>query len=197
LDFVVIDEASRVRDDVWSEHIAPRLLDRRGWALFLSTPDGGGWFYREFRRAKKKKDPDYECWCFPTASNPFILPELIAAERTRLQDDVFRAQHLAEFVDVPIEQCETCHGPRPDAPHCVTLHNDEKPLRCPDCNGYIGEDGETRATLWPNGETYTMVVILQHGPRSRGARQQRCEARRVNTRRARSSSTAVTRRIRR
>lgn len=164
LDFVIIDEAARVRDDVWEEHIAPRLLDRNGWALFLSTPDGGGWFHKEFRRAQKKKDPDYAGWQFPTTANPHISAELIEAERGRLGADVFRAQYLAEFVDVPIEPCDTCHGPRPDALCCITLHNDEQPLRCSECDGYVGEDGETRVTIWPNGETYTMVMILQAGP---------------------------------
>jgi hypothetical protein len=164
LDFVIIDEAAKMRDDIWSEHIAPRLLDRNGWALFLSTPNGGGWFYKQFLRAKKKKDPDYAGWQFPTSANPHIDPELIEAERTRQLPDVFRAQYLAEFVDVPIEQCDTCHGPRPDASCVIDLHNDEQPLRCPECNGYVGEDGETRVALWPNGETYTMVVVLEDRP---------------------------------
>jgi hypothetical protein len=169
LDFVIIDEAAKVREDVWSEHIAPRLLDRNGWALFLSTPDGGGWFYKEFRRAQKKKDPDYAGWQFPTSTNPHISSELIEAERKRLAPDVFRAQYLAEFVDVPIEQCETCRGPRPDAPCCIDLHNDEQPLRCPDCNGYVGKDGLTRVQLWPNGETYTMILVIEDGPQFKNA----------------------------
>jgi hypothetical protein len=169
LDFVVIDEAAKVREDVWAEHIAPRLLDRNGWALFLSTPDGGGWFYKQFLRAKKKKDHDYEGWQFPTSRNPHIDAALIEAERGRLSGPVFDAQYLARFVDVPIEPCDLCLGPRPNAPCAIDVHDDEEPRRCPECNGYIGEDGLTRVTIWPNGETYTMVVRIQDGPKYKNA----------------------------
>ena len=43
---VVLDEAAFMDKDVWFEVIRPALADKRGWALFISTPDGtASWFY--------------------------------------------------------------------------------------------------------------------------------------------------------
>ena len=50
-------------------NIAPRLLDRNGGRCSSDTR----WrrlVYKQYLRAKKKKDPDYEGWQFPTAANP-------------------------------------------------------------------------------------------------------------------------------
>jgi len=38
--FLIVDEAAAVRDNVWDEYLAPRLIDRDGWALLVSTPHG-------------------------------------------------------------------------------------------------------------------------------------------------------------
>jgi hypothetical protein len=45
LDFAVLDEAAFMPPDIWSEIVRPMLLERKGHALFLSTPFGKNWFY--------------------------------------------------------------------------------------------------------------------------------------------------------
>jgi Terminase large subunit, T4likevirus-type, N-terminal len=45
LDFVVLDEAAYMFPDIWPEIVRPMLLERKGRALFLSTPWGRNWFY--------------------------------------------------------------------------------------------------------------------------------------------------------
>ena len=46
LDFIVIDEAAFVKPEVWQEVLRPTLTERKGSALFISTPLGiGNWFY--------------------------------------------------------------------------------------------------------------------------------------------------------
>jgi hypothetical protein len=35
LDFLVVDECASMRDDTWNECLAPRLIDRNGWALLI------------------------------------------------------------------------------------------------------------------------------------------------------------------
>lgn len=149
LDFLVVDEAAQVDVRVWREFLAPRLIDCNGSALLLSTPDGGGWFYDEFRRAKK--DGAYESWAFPTSANPRINQDLIEAERKRLPLDVFRAQYLAEFVGVAIEPCETCHGPKRGARSWVILIADEQLDECPACKRPVDKEGETVVPLRADG----------------------------------------------
>lgn len=158
---VVVDEAAQIDDRVWSEHLAPRLLDCNGSALLLSTPDGGGWFHDEFRRAKT--DAVYEAWSFATAANPLISKDLIEAERTRLPNDVFRAQYLAQFVQVPIEICPTCEGPTL-SPRTIILHGDEQPQVCPECKGLVDDEGGSAVPLWGGKVGVARVIRVDAGP---------------------------------
>src|SRR5690242_17813883 len=52
LDFLVVDEAPMLRDEVWANYLVPRLIDRQGWSLVIGTPNGPGWFHQEFRRGQ-------------------------------------------------------------------------------------------------------------------------------------------------
>src|SRR5262249_20727432 len=89
VDLLVVDECSSVRNNVWDEYLAPRLIDRDGSALLISTPKERGWFHAQWRLGQKQRDADYESWQAPTSQNPFIKPELIEAERARLNPDKF------------------------------------------------------------------------------------------------------------
>ncbi len=79
LDWLVVDEAARLRDDIWPGFLAPRLIDRAGWALLISTPAGCNWFHELFRR----EDPAIESFAGPSLENPHVSAELIEAERAR------------------------------------------------------------------------------------------------------------------
>jgi hypothetical protein len=78
--------------------LTQRLLDRRGWALLISTPRGKGWFYGLYRRGQGL-DPDFQSWNYPSATNPYLDETLIDAERTRLPERVFRQEYQAEFIE--------------------------------------------------------------------------------------------------
>ena len=98
LDWVVIDEASRLRPHIWEGHISQRLIDKNGWALLISTPKGKGWFYDLFRRGQGR-DPAYESWNHPSWTNPHLDAALIEAERDRLPQRVFAQEYGGEFVE--------------------------------------------------------------------------------------------------
>src|SRR5262245_56082591 len=49
LDFVVLDEAAFMEPHVWPEIILPMLLERRGKAIFLSSPNGKNWFWEIYQ----------------------------------------------------------------------------------------------------------------------------------------------------
>lgn len=162
LDFLVVDEAANVRDDVYDEHLAARLVDRKGKGLLLSTPGGPDWFYKQYRRGQRGKDPEYASFAMPTWTNPHVPKDVIEAEKKRIGGKLFEQQYGAEFQDIENYPCETCGGPSKEVvSHTIVLVNDEKPLRCVDCGRLVGEDGKTRVILFPNGTPYTMVVVLQ------------------------------------
>ena len=48
LDGAVLDEVAQMRPDVWKVIIRPMMVDRRGWALFIGTPEGENLFKEVF-----------------------------------------------------------------------------------------------------------------------------------------------------
>jgi len=98
LDFLIVDEAARMKPSIWEGHLTQRLLDRRGWALLISTPRGKGWFYELFMRGKRG-DPNVASWSAPSSSNPHLDKDLIEAERSRLPERVFRQEYGGEFIE--------------------------------------------------------------------------------------------------
>jgi len=72
LDGVVIDEAAFCTEDLWSKILRPMLVDRNGWAMFITTPNGPNWLFDIFRRAQ---GDGWERWQRPTRDNPLIRLE--------------------------------------------------------------------------------------------------------------------------
>jgi len=71
LDWVVVDEAARLKPTIWEGHLSQRLIDRDGWALLISTPRGKGWFYSLYQRGQGD-DPTYASWNWPSWANPHL-----------------------------------------------------------------------------------------------------------------------------
>lgn len=99
LDLAVLDEAAYLHPDVWAAAIRPALADRRGEALFLSSPNGRNWFWALYMRGQNPAQAEWRSWRFPTAANPLIAPSEIEAAREQLPERVFRQEYLAEFLD--------------------------------------------------------------------------------------------------
>lgn len=98
LDWVIADEAARLKPAIWESHLSQRLIDKKGWALLISTPKGKGWFFDLFRRGQSD-DPDYASWNAPSVQNPHLDPSVIEAERNRLPDRVFQQEFSGQFLE--------------------------------------------------------------------------------------------------
>lgn len=98
LAWVIVDEASRLKPQIWDGHLSQRLVDQRGWALLISTPKGKGWFYDAYRRGQGR-DPDYQSWNWPSWSNPYLDGAVIEAERERLPERVFQQEYGGRFIE--------------------------------------------------------------------------------------------------
>lgn len=102
LDWLIVDEASRLKPVIWQSYLSQRLVDKQGWALLISTPRGKGWFYDMHRRGvagSHHKKPEYESWNSPSWENPLLRRDFIEAERGRLPEVVFRQEYGAEFME--------------------------------------------------------------------------------------------------
>lgn len=84
LDGVVLDEYAEMRENVWGEVIRPQLSDRKGWALFVSTPHGKNSFYRLYDTAlngriqpngERIKDKNWSAFLFKASETNVIDTE--------------------------------------------------------------------------------------------------------------------------
>lgn len=101
LDGVVIDEAAYCLEAAWTQALRPSLSDRRGWALFISSPKGqANWFYRRWAMARGTAKTHWRSWRFPTWTNPFIVAEEIEAAREDMLAEHFSQEYGAQFVDL-------------------------------------------------------------------------------------------------
>jgi phage FluMu gp28-like protein len=99
LDYVVLDECAYMQEDAWTNALRPALSDRKGGALFISTPRGRNWFHRLYQRGLGDTDLNWAAWSYPTVDNPYIDPVEIERARQELPSDIFAQEYLAEFVD--------------------------------------------------------------------------------------------------
>lgn len=99
LDFAVLDEAAFMEPRAWAEVVRPMLLERKGGALFLSTPYGRNWFWHVYQRGRDPAAPEWAAFHFTSADNPLIDPAELASIRRTTPQRVYRAEYLAEFLE--------------------------------------------------------------------------------------------------
>lgn len=97
LNFLVMDEAAFIAEDAWLEALRPALSDKKGRALFISTPKGLNWFHTAYQRGLEDGG-EWKSWRKPTSENPYIDPSEIEAARASLPERVFKQEYLAEFL---------------------------------------------------------------------------------------------------
>jgi len=96
---VIIDEGALEPNllAVWNASIRPTLTDYRGSAWFMSTPKGHNGFYHLYN--KGLSDPEWQCWTYPTGTNPYIDPKEIEAAKNDLPEQVFQQEFMAAFLE--------------------------------------------------------------------------------------------------
>lgn len=101
LDFVAFDEAAFMPrlQEIWLEVIRPALADRKGRALFCSTPSGQNYFWQLFQFGQDDALSDWQSWQMPTSSNPHIDPAEIEHARRQMTERAFAQEFLAEFTE--------------------------------------------------------------------------------------------------
>lgn len=98
LDLVVLDECAFIQEEAWSEALRPALSDRKGRAVFISTPKGRNWFWRAFQRGLEHSG-EWSSYQIPTSDNPYIAPTEIEAARETLPELIFEQEYLAQFLE--------------------------------------------------------------------------------------------------
>ena len=97
-DFVVFDETSDIKSEVWYEVIRPALSAQKppGSALFCGTPKGFNWF-KDLYDLGKSEDPDWASFQFTTLEGGNVPEAEIVAARRDLDQRVFAQEYEAQF----------------------------------------------------------------------------------------------------
>jgi hypothetical protein len=99
-DWVVIDEAAKdIPERAWTQELRPTLSNTNGEAMFISTPDGKGWFHDWWQRGQSADHPDVDSFRWSTYDADHIPDSEVDSAREELPDRIFKQEYLAEFID--------------------------------------------------------------------------------------------------
>lgn len=99
-DKAIIDEASYFPNllNDWNNAIRPTLTDKKGGAIFLSTPRGKNDFYKLTLRAVSQPE-NWSTFKFTSYDNPHIDPTEIDAARLEIPEANFEQEYLANAME--------------------------------------------------------------------------------------------------
>jgi phage terminase large subunit-like protein len=95
--YAVLDECAFIKQDTWEKIIRASLSDRKGEAMFISTPSGRNWFYEMYKLGFEGDDPEWKAWHFTTKDNETIDPKEVDAARKTLSSFAFKQEYEASF----------------------------------------------------------------------------------------------------
>jgi len=100
LDYLILDEAAKIKKKTWEMYLRPTLSDKKGKALFITTPQGYNWVYDLFLLGQK--DDYWTSFNSPSWENhyayPFGIndPDLLEAKRNMARE-IFDQEYGAMF----------------------------------------------------------------------------------------------------
>lgn len=94
---IFFDEVSKFKNFLfgWQEILRPTLIDLKGGATFISTPNGFNHFYD--LTLLDGIDPDYKYFHFTSIDNPHLPPEELEKMRGEMTEDRFAQEVMGEF----------------------------------------------------------------------------------------------------
>jgi hypothetical protein len=96
----VIDEVREQDRNLWPMVIRPMLATTKGWASFISTPNGFDSFYDLASQAMGDSSGEWFFMNAPSNANPLISLKEIENMKKNMNEKQFRQEVMAEFVDL-------------------------------------------------------------------------------------------------
>jgi len=98
-DYLIIDEAAYLRDEVWNMVLKPTILVRGKKVLFISTPKGKNYLYSLSIKGQEYNEKSYLYLKGSSYDTPFISADELDEARRSLPEDIYRQEILGEFID--------------------------------------------------------------------------------------------------
>ena len=95
LDGVVMDEVAQMRPEVWTDIIQPALSDRKGWAIFIGTPNGINLFSELFHKARSL--PDWYSARYTVQDTNSLDPDEVERLERDMAPSSFAREYLCDF----------------------------------------------------------------------------------------------------
>lgn len=95
LDGAVIDEVAQIKPEVWQDVLQPALSDRKGWALFIGTPQGVNLFSELYFRAATL--PDWHSARYTVYDTYAIDADEVERLRRDMSETSFAREYLCDF----------------------------------------------------------------------------------------------------
>ena len=102
LDYIILDEAAMIDEQVWTAALAPTLTTTNGWVLIITTPKGYNWVYEFYRLGQEAGgDPHamYASWQLPTwEANPTVPSTFFEQQKALLPERIYLQEYGAQFL---------------------------------------------------------------------------------------------------
>lgn len=104
---VILSEAAKLKENIWTKYIRPTLADFTGWSYSSSTPEGKNWFYDLWRLGQDPNNPEWKSWRMPawinnhvykTPTNSAHVMFLLDLERQFPNRSVFELQKMYDLI---------------------------------------------------------------------------------------------------
>jgi hypothetical protein len=161
LDYLIIDEAGYIKENVWKTVLRPTTLVKGKKVLFISTPKGRNWFYEVAMRGMGDEYPQYRTFQASSFDTPYISYEELEEAKLSLPEPIYRQEILAEFIDDGgevfgniKESCVMDHYPQQNASERYYAgldfgrQNDYTVLTILNSNGEVVEHYRERQKSW-------------------------------------------------
>jgi hypothetical protein len=95
IDGAVLDEVAQMKPEVWYEIIQPALSDRKGWAMFIGTPNGINLFSELFFKARDL--PDWMARRYTVDDTDALDPDEVDRLERDMAPSAFAREYLCDF----------------------------------------------------------------------------------------------------
>jgi phage terminase large subunit len=82
---------------IYTQIILPTIADRKGWIVFIGTPEGKNHFYTQFKTAQSMPDEHYSFLLKASESGILSAEELIIQKREMQDDDKYEREYECSF----------------------------------------------------------------------------------------------------
>ena len=94
-DIAVFDEYAQIRPKVWPEIIRPALTDRKGWAIFIGTPQGKNHFHSLWQDAQER--PEWLARMYKASATKLLDTDELAQARSEMTPEQYEQEFECSF----------------------------------------------------------------------------------------------------